>query len=308
MKKFYYKTIIFFVIFCCKVNYVLAADFAVAKINNKIITDSELADRYKFVLFVSKITIKSKAEEKILLDQVLSKMIDEELIRQDAAKLKIEVSSEELRDSIDLIAVQQKKNATQFKISMIQKGLSFENYMRQVEAEVMWSKIISDVLRSRVKITEAETREFFEQQHFDTNVKKFHIAEIFIPKSPNAASLASKLVMELKSGADFKNIVKQFSQSLSVENSGDLGWVLHNEIDPKIYNELSKLNKNEYSNPILLADGYFIFKLLDAKVESKVADKDLNAAKNAIFSRKLQIIAKGYLNELHKNAFVEEVR
>jgi peptidyl-prolyl cis-trans isomerase SurA len=285
----------------------LQSNFIVAKVNNKVITNLELLDRYHFVLVVSKISIKSEEDKKLLFDQILDKMVDEELIRQESQNLKLEVSENEMRDAIEIMALQQKKNATQFKLFFIKNNLSFDNYLKQVESELLWSKIISETLRSKVKITDVEVKEFFEQQKFNTNVKKLHIAEILISQSLTAEKLAQKLVLELRKGADFKNIVKQFSQSISAENDGELGWVLHNDIDAKIFEAISKLGKGDYSDPILLSDGYHIFKLLDLRIENKIADPDLAAARNAIFVRKLQTVAKGYLMDLRKKSFVEKV-
>ncbi len=51
-----------------------------------------------------------------------------------------------------------------------------------------------------------------------------------------------------------------------------------------------------------------IFKLLDSKIENKINDQDLNEARNIIFSRKLQSVAKGHLMDLRKKAFVEVKR
>jgi peptidyl-prolyl cis-trans isomerase SurA len=288
-------------------------DFIVAKINNKAITNSELIDRYHFVINASKIKIKDPQDQKLLISQILDKMIDEELIRQEALNLKLEVTPEEMREAIDILALQQKKNATQFKLFFINNGVSFENYLKQVESEILWSKIISEVLRSKVKVTEVEVKEFFEQQKFDTNIKKFLIAEILISSSENkgknflvnSEQLANKLSFELKQGADFKNIVKQFSSSLTAENNGEIGWVSQADIDEKVYAVVSKLKKGGYSDPVKLSDGYHIFKVLDSRIETKIADQDLNAARNAIFGRKLQTLSKGYLMDMRKKAFVE---
>lgn len=289
------------------------ANFVVAKVNNKIITNLDLADRYRFVMLSSKISNISAEDKKNLLSQIVDKMIDEELIRKEAENLKITVTSDEIADAIELTALHQKQNAVQFKLSLITRGISFENYAKQVESELLWSKIIFDVLKLRVKITDVETKEFFEQQKLNINVKKLHIAEIFIqsPVSHGNSSelLAKKLVLELRKGANFKNMVKQFSRdSLSAEHDGEIGWVSNNDIDKKIYQEISKLKKGEYSDPIFLSDGYYIFKLIDSKVETKIAEQDLNAARNNIFMRKLQSLAKGYLMDLRKKAFIEVSR
>ena len=284
------------------------SDFIIAKINNKAITSLELEDRYRFVIAIAKISIKSPQDKKVLTHQILDKMVDEELIRQDAKNLKIEASAAEIREAVDEVALSQKKNSTQCKFFFINNNLSFDSYLKQIESEVLWQKIVSEVLRSKAKITEVETKEFFEQQKFNTDVKKFLIAEIFIPQSEDSAQLANKLVLELKYGADFVNIVRQFSRGINSENNGEIGWVSQSDIDAKIYNSIHKIAKGDYSDPVLLSDGYHIFKVLDIKVETKIADHDLTAARNIIFARKIQTIAQGYLMDLRKKSFIEVIK
>ena len=282
------------------------SNFVIARVNSKVITYLELMDRYQFVLFASKINAKSIQDRKIILNQIMDKMIDEELIRQEAANLKIEATADEIQGTIDDVAAQQRKNATQFKLALAQKNISVTNYVRQVEADILWSKLISEMLRPKIKITDAEIQEFFEQQKFNTNISKLFIAEIFIPKAEKAGEISTKLVSELRNGADFRSIVKQFSRdSLSVENNGEIGWVSQKDLDKKIYDEVSKLKKGEYSNPVLLADGYYIYKLINTKFETKIEDQDLNVARNNIFIKKLQNLARGYLMDLKKKSFVE---
>lgn len=284
-------------------------NFIIAKINNKAITNLELQDRYRFVVKIAKIKIGNKSEQKLLQSQIIDKMIDEELIRQEAQRLEITTNADEIRNAIDIAALRQKKNATQFKLFLRRHGLSFDNYISQVESDILWSKIIRHILRPKVNVTEVEIREFFEQQKYDISVRKFLISEILISNTGNMAKnsqdLAQKLLEELQEGANFENIVEQFSSGFSAENNGKIGWVDQGDIDPKIYNAITKLTKNSYSNPLLLSDGYHIFKLLDAKTESKINDKDYKKARNIITMRKLQVVANGYLMDLRKNAFVE---
>ena len=280
--------------------------FVVAKINNKVITNLELIDRYRFVLFSSKIKVNSNLERKNLLDQIIDKMVDEELIIQQAATLKIEITTQEIIEASEMMALRQKKNLNQFKISLIDRNLSYVNYLRQIDAELAWSKIISETMKSRVKITDAEVSEFFEQHKFNTNISKYLIAQVFIPESENAELMSRKLVSELRAGADFLSVVQQFSRdSLTAENGGELGWVSQSDIDPKIFSAISKLKKGDYSDPVLANDGFYIFKVLNIKQESKVEDRDLNTARNQIFVKKLQTLAKGHLMDLKKKAFVE---
>jgi peptidyl-prolyl cis-trans isomerase SurA len=301
MIRFFY--VIFLCFFAVAAN---AEEVIVAKINNKIITRFEVDDRYRFVLAVSGIKIKTSDEHRVLRNQIIDKMIDEELIRQKAAELKIVVSTSELKNAIEIVALQRKQNPTQFKLFFKKRGISFSNYLKQLETEIIWSKITNEVLRSRVKITDVEVSEFFEQYQLDADVRKFFLAEVVIFHSQDSKKLASKLTDELRSGADFNVIVRQFSSAISSENNGEIGWVSQNEINDRIYQVVSKLRKGAYSDPVAFDDGYHIFKLIDAKVEASISERDLSAAKNKILNLKLQNLAKGYLMEVRKRAFVEK--
>lgn len=277
------------------------SDYVVAKVNNKAIANSEVLDRYRFVTLTSKINTKNKSEKKILRQQVIDKMVDEELIRQEAKELKIEIGEKELQEGIDLVSAHYKKNPAQLKAFLRQNNLSFEIYSKQVEAEILWSKIIVETLRPKIKISDVEVNEFFEQHKFNTDVRKFFLSEILIAPSENAAKFAEKLVLELRNGANFEALSEQFSSGVG----GEIGWVSQNDLDRKIYAAIYGLKKGGYSDPVSLANGYHIFKLVDSKTETKIADKDLSVAKNIIFSQKLQTLAKGRLMDMRKRAFIE---
>jgi parvulin-like peptidyl-prolyl isomerase len=278
----------------------------VAKINNVAITNQEVDKRYKMAIFLSKINVSSAQEKRIIIDQVIAKMIEEELVRQEAKNLKIEISKDEMKDAIEFVALKQKKNPTQLKLFFLKNEISFETYLQQVEAEILWSKIIAEILKPKVKISEIELKEFFEQRKINTNNKKFLISEIFIANSNNVASeVANKLTIELKNGADFNQTVKQFSQGLTADSNGEIGWVSQADIDKKIYAAISKLQKSENTDKILLSDGYHIFKVLDIKYEENVPNNEIENGNNFIFFRKIQAMSKAYLIELRKKSFIE---
>ena len=224
-------------IFCFSLLFFSQNSFAgkevVARVNNKIITIFEVDDRYKFVIYASKMQAASESERKMLRLQIIDKMIDEELMRQQAASLGIAVSNSEIENAFEIITLQNKQNRQQFKDDLIKNNISFNNYLQQLETEILWSKIMSQVVRATVKVSDHEVAEFLEQYKAEMDVRKFLLAEILINNQENAAQFAAKLVDELRQGADFNNIVKQFSQSLSAENNGEIGWVSKREVNAK---------------------------------------------------------------------------
>lgn len=279
--------------------------FVVAKVNNHVITFSDLEDRYNFVISESKIKVNSAEEKRLLLNQVIDKMIDEELIRQEGVKLNINLSDSEIDDVVESLAKRQKKTASSLEKYFTNKKLSFIAYREQIKTDLIWSQIISNSVKSRIKITDSEIKEFLEQQKLNTDITKFLIAEIFLPNDKDSSLLAAKLVAELKRGANFKTIVTQFSRSPTSESNGELGWVSYADIDARIYNAIVGLEKNEYSDPVFLSDGYYIFKLLDKKSVTELKENDAAEARKKIFTRELDTESKSYLIDLHKNSFIE---
>lgn len=301
--------IIFILSFSCNAFAKYHSSFIVAKVNDVAITNLELRDRYQFVTYFSKMDSFDNAEKQNLLNQIIDKMIDEELIRQEAEQLGISNTEDEIQDAVDIFALKQEKTAAQFRIELLQKGISYDNYSKQIACELLWSKIISNVVRSRVKTTDVELKEFLEQQKISIDVRKLKLAQIYIPENKsqkNALKIASKLAQELKKGANFETIVKQFSgDSYLSQNNGEIGWVSQSDIDERIFSNVALLEKGEYSDPILLNDGYYIFKLLDIKTEENIQEQDLELARKAVFIRKLESLAKGYLLDLRKKSFIE---
>ena len=299
-------SVIFFISLICSAN--AETGFIIAKVNNRVISFSDLEDRYNFVISESKIKVNSSEEKRLLLNQIIDKMIDEELIRQEGDKLHIELTNAEIDGVVESLAERQKKNTANLKKYFASKKISFSAYRNQIKADLIWSQIISNSVKSRIKITDSEINEFLEQQKLNTDITKFLIAEIFIPDEKDAKLLATKLVVELKHGANFKTIVKQFSRSPTSEGDGEIGWVSRADIDIKIYDSISALDKNEYSDPVFLSDGYYIFRLLDKKSVTELKENDAAEARKKIFTRELGTESKSYLIDLHKNSFIEADR
>lgn len=290
------------------VNDAVASKFnkaVIARINNQIITKTDLDDRYSFIILTSNLRINSPQEKQILLSRIVDKMVDEEIIRQEAQSLGIEVNDAEIGATINQNLKQSNQKVEDLKGFFAANNLSFANYEKQIMTDLLWTKIITQHLRSKVAVSDSEVKEILEQNNIDANITKFHLAEIFIPKkSDNDRKIAEKLAEELKKGVDFDKIVQQFSSNTAQKN-GDLGWVDAKSLSKAVFDKISKLEKGQYSDPILLDGGYHIFKVLNKKTVNEIGENDLQAARNIVFINKLQVVAKSYLMDLKKKYFIE---
>lgn len=304
--------IVFFDIFCFQAygnQGLKELDFVVVKVNNKVIVNSEIVARKQYALWSTKIKISNSTDQKILREQIIDKMIEEQLIRIEAEKLNITLSPQEFQEAFEIIANQRKQNSAQFKLTLKKSGISFADFSKYLEAEILWSKIIKEVLVSKIKVSDIETEEFIERGKSRADNRKFYLAEIVIDHKENqerAQIFSEKLFDDLQKGANFNELVRQFSMSISSQNLGVIGWVGQGDIDAKIYQAINLLSKNSYSRPILLSDGYHIFKLLDSRVEKTIDPKEADFARNLIFQSKLKTSALGYMMDMRKKAFIEK--
>ena len=105
--------------------------------------------------------------------------------------------------------------------------------------------------------------------------KQYRLAQIFIalPKTAEKADI-DKVQSEVDSlkkdlhqkDADFALIARTRSEdSQSAAKGGEIGWLTENQIQPEIRSQVTSLAKGAVSDPIRLADGWHIVKVLDTK-------------------------------------------
>jgi len=286
--------------------------FVIAKVDNQVITNVDLLDRYKVVLKMSKIQLATEQEKQIVLNQILQKMIDEELQIKDAKILEVTVDEQKFSQTQSKVAKNLHINPKQLASFFEKRSISYASFTRQIQSQVLWSDIIKKVVAPKIKVNQAEIDELLELRKVKAHIEKYFIAEIFIPlayendgDNIDSKDLALKLSDELNKGKNFSNVVKQFSRSPTAEFGGEVGWVGSGDVDNRIYTAISQTKSGEVSSPVLMDDGYYIFKVINKKTFGTLSEQDTDQVKNIIFSKKLQLMAKSHLMDLRKNAYIE---
>lgn len=101
--------------------------------------------------------------------------------------------------------------------------------------------------------------------------KSFQLAQIYIaddskPGGPAPAKLEAVRKQLKVKNADFASIAKASSdETTSAAQGGVIGWLTESQIQPEIRAKLPKLSLGAISEPIRLADGWHILKVLDIR-------------------------------------------
>jgi peptidyl-prolyl cis-trans isomerase SurA len=236
---------------------------------------------------------------------IAKRMAEEELILQKAKIYKITIDPKELDFKIESFVQKNHKNLEKFKLFLQKNNWNFANFQKQIEVELVWKKIIEEVIKPSVSVSIIEIKEWLEKEKIEGQNDKYLLQDFLIENSLNSQQFADKIYEELRSQDNFKNFINNFLLLKTKENSQNTSWFWSLELNQKIHQSISKLKIDEYSKPVLLEDGWHIFKLIDKRNDLKLSDQEYDFIKNQIANRKTELAIKNYLQELRKRAFIE---
>ncbi len=300
--------IILFFIFCHES---LAADnvmqdYIVAKVNKDVVTDRELKNRIKFFYLMAGLKLEPNQNDKVIKNAILSKIIEELLIKQDAKKIGLEISQIDLDNGAEIISLSQGYEVSKIKNILKKNNINFSIFLEQVSAEILWSKIIANKITPTISISNLEIKEMMKRADLIKEQKIFKISEIsIINKDENSEVFINKLYDELILGGSFDEIARNFSQSYDIEKGAEIGWVDKIKINQNIYNIIANLRVGQFSKPVKIGNSYRIFKMLDIKYKENIKEEDLQRIESYITQNKIKLKSKAYLLKLKRDAFIE---
>jgi peptidyl-prolyl cis-trans isomerase C len=162
------------------------------------------------------------------------------------------------------------------------RGLADRNPLK-MQLELNRSQLLSNAMLQHHELEEIVTP--FEQRgYYQANLARYsavNVKLIYLPFSTPTEELQAKkraeeLHARLKKGAAFTALVKEFSRhDESREKDGDYGEVKMTDQIPQIVKDTAlALKDNEFSTPVRLANGYYLFMRTGLKVEPYESVKD----------------------------------
>jgi peptidyl-prolyl cis-trans isomerase SurA len=209
-----------------------------------------------------------------LRDQVLRALIDETLKLQEAERLGQEVTEEDMGKAVAQVEQQNGIPPGGFQDFIQATGVDRNSAMRQIRAEVAWVKAVQVLFRDRVDISEEQVDLVIGRLEAARGKPEHLVSEIFLPVDNPADDArvlenARRLVTELRNGAAFPPLARQFSQSPSAASGGRLGWVRQGELDQTLENALLSMQPETFSDPIRTVAGYHILALVDRRLTAE---------------------------------------
>ncbi|MBI3446935.1 MAG: peptidylprolyl isomerase [Magnetospirillum sp.] len=244
-------------------------DRIAAVVNDDIISVRDLDARLKLAIVISGLPDNVENRRRAV-PQVLRKMVDERLQTQEANRLKVTVGAEELARSIANIENQNRMPPGGLLASLSKAGVDPDAVKEQVRGDIIWVKLIMRTLQPTIRVGEDEITERIENFKQQMGQPEYMLAEIFLPvesarQEEEARRLGERLQEQLRAGAPFQALARQFSQSASASNGGVLGWVNATTMDEDIKEPVMRMEKGQVSPLIRTGAGYAILALMDKR-------------------------------------------
>lgn len=281
-----------------------------AVVNEDVISQSDVNDRMRMIILSSGLPDSPEIREK-LKPQVLSSLIEEQLKLQEATRLEIAVTPEEIDGGFAQIAAQNKIPLDDFKKMVLQSGINPATMQRQIKSQIAWSKVIQAKMRPKVTITDNDIDEVVQRLEGAQGATEYLLAEIALPvdnpeQENEVHQLADKLSRDIRAGqASFMKVAQQFSQAAGAAQGGDLGWVQASQLSPDIADALKGANKGDITPPIRSLTGYHILFVRDVRTITKDSIPARDQILNSLGVERLDRMQRRYLMDLKNAAFIE---
>jgi len=258
---------------------------------------------------------KRAARAAALRREVLDRLIDEELILQQAADLKLSISSEQVDSSIEEIKKQNNIDDDQLREALKGQGMSMAHYRADIMRQLLRFRVLNIAVGSRVNISDEEIKAYYERHmkgSANTQVRASHIF-IAIPDGADRAATAEKqaqaqkILERAKAGEDFAKLARELSDDAATRaEGGDLGFFGKDMLPKPIEELVFSMEPGEIRGPVRADRGFHVIKMVDRKVKApKPLDDVKDDIRMQLRQKDMERQTKNYLQELRKKTLVD---
>lgn len=297
-----------------------------ATVNGKNIMQADVERLYKANLGESP-EEPTPEQSKIMKLKFLQQMIQDEIIQQQAAKLHLAASDEDV--NARLTDMKAPYTQEEWNKQLKQRNLTVDDLKRDFRRSLTYEKLMNKEIESKINISDSDIADYYNSHKADFNFiqPQYHLAEIVVTtgqeqatsnlqnsKASGEADAQKKIQIlynRLRSGEDFGAVAMNFSENPNnASNGGDMGFVGESVLrtQPDVFNAVSKLKPGEITDIIPVYDNTGAGKHLKGFVVYKLFSRE-PAGQRDLKDPRVQQTIRQYLRQSHaqllKNAYFE---
>lgn len=249
-------------------------DAILAVVNDDVVVRSELDTEIALLLPQMQQKGTPPPPRAVLERQVLDQLILKRLQIQRAKAMQIKVDDSALNEALTNIAQRNGLTIEELQNTLEAGGIRFADFREDTRDQIITSRLLNQEVISKIQVTDQEVDRFLEREASRLvereQVRLLHIL-IALPDNPTPAQVqaaeakASRLVADLRAGADFAAVAARESDGRNALQGGDLGWFDMGAVPSLVADLAFTMAAGEISAPLRSPSGFHIIKLAEFK-------------------------------------------
>jgi peptidyl-prolyl cis-trans isomerase SurA len=253
-------------------------DRVAAIVNEGVVLSSELDQQIDLVSDRLRAQKMELPPQNILRQQVLERLVLQEIEMQRANHDGIKVSDEMLNSALEDIAKRNNLTLSQLPAALASQGIDYAAYREDMRREITLSLLRQRDVIQHIVVTPREIDQYLDRQaRTPSERNEYNVSHILIavPQEASQAQLdaaakrADDVYQRAKGGEDFAKLAVAYSNSQTALEGGALGWRKGSELPTFLADVVAKLKPGEVSEPLRTPTGFHIVRLNDQRGASQ---------------------------------------
>jgi parvulin-like peptidyl-prolyl isomerase len=282
----------------------------IAVVNDDVITEADVMSQVNALLELPE-EAAAPTDPLQLQRTVLRRLVEEQLLLQEARKLEVTVSPEEVAQRLQQVR-QRAGSEAAFRQWLDEAHTSEERLKERLREQLMVQRLIDGKVRATIVVSPQEIAgEVAKRPDLTKSSSRLRVFGLLVrtgsTRSPEEArGLANDLRKQLVGGAEFAQVARAHSEDPHAEEGGDMGWIAEGELLPELDAALTPLQPGELSPVIETRLGFHVLRLVDRRSASSLSMREAHRAiYEQLYQLKFQQQMGKWLNDLKRAAYIE---
>lgn len=249
-------------------------DRVAAVVNDGVVLLSELEEQMLLIAERLKAQGLEMPPANVLRQQVLERLILQEIQMQRAQRAGIRINDENLNQALADVAQRNGLSLAQLPAALTQQGIDYAAYRESIRREMTLQVLQQRDVIQRINVSPRELEQFIEKQKSrPSELNEYNLSHILIavPQEASPAQLeeAARRAKDVHdraiAGEDFARLAVAYSNSQTALEGGALGWRRGPEIPTVLADLVVGLKPGEVSAPLRTPSGYHIVRLNEVR-------------------------------------------
>jgi peptidyl-prolyl cis-trans isomerase SurA len=239
-------------------------------VNDGVVLNSQLEEQTEDVTTRLRQQNTELPPRNVLRQQILERLVIEEVQMQRAERLGLQVSDEMLNGALDDVARRNNIGFADLPQALSQQGIDYRNFRDEIRRQMTLQLLRQRDVIGRINVSPRELDQFMtRQQNAPDRNAEYNVSHILIsvPVSASPEQIESREVRakdvfaKAAAGEDFAQLAVAFSDSGTNIEGGSLGWRRGSQLPSIVAEQVAKMKVGDISQPIRTPSGYHLFRL-----------------------------------------------